>query len=56
MSVQTDVASLLARHGEGRGWGALARAITQVENSPPWEVSLPPVERPVHIVGIPDER
>ena len=52
MSVQTDVASLLARHGEGRGWGALARAITQVENSPPWEVSLPPVERPVHVVGI----
>ncbi|HKG67066.1 MAG TPA: GTP-binding protein, partial [Solirubrobacteraceae bacterium] len=50
--MQTDVASLLARHGEGRGWGALARAITQVENSPPWEVSLPPVERPVHVVGI----
>ena len=52
MSAPTDVASLLARHNEGRGWGALARAITQVENSPPWEVSLPPVERPVHVVGI----
>jgi LAO/AO transport system kinase len=52
LSAQTDVATLLARHGEGRGWGALARAITQVENSPPWEVSLPPVERPVHVVGI----
>ena len=52
MSAPTDVASLLARHGEGRGWGALARAITQVENSPPWLVSLPPVERPVHVVGI----
>ena len=52
MSAPTDVASLLARHGEGRGWGALARAITQVENSPPWLVSLPPVQRPVHVVGI----
>ena len=52
MSAPTDVASLLARHNEGRGWGALARAITQVENCPPWQVSLPPVERPVHVVGI----
>ncbi len=52
MSAQTDVASLLARHGEGRGWGALARAVTHVENSPPWQVSLPPVERPVHVIGI----
>jgi LAO/AO transport system kinase len=52
LSAPTDVASLLARHGEGRGWGALARAITQIENSPPWQVSLPPVERPVHVVGI----
>jgi len=52
LSAPTDVASLLARHNEGRGWGALARAITQVENSPPWQVSLPPVERPVHVVGI----
>ena len=50
--METDVASLLARHGEGRGWGALARAITQVENSPPWQVSLPAVQRPVHVVGI----
>ena len=52
MSAPTDVSALLARHGEGRGWGALARAITQVENSPPWQVPLPPVERPVHVVGI----
>jgi len=52
LSAPTDVASLLARHNEGRGWGALARAITQVENSPPWQVSLPAVEQPVHVVGI----
>jgi LAO/AO transport system kinase len=52
LSAPTDVSGLLARHGEGTGWGALARAITQVENSPPWQVELPPVERPVHVVGI----
>jgi LAO/AO transport system kinase len=52
LSVQTDVEALLARHGERPGWGVLARAITQVENSPPWQVSLPPVEAPVHVVGI----
>jgi LAO/AO transport system kinase len=52
LSARTDVESLLALHGNGQGWGALARAITQVENSPPWQVSLPPVERPVHVVGI----
>ena len=52
MSARTDVESLLARHGNGQGWGALARAITQVENSPPWQVSLPPAERPIHVVGI----
>ena len=52
MSAQTDVESLLARPGDGRGWGALARAITQVENSPPWQVSLPPAVRPIHVIGI----
>lgn len=47
-----DLDSLLARHAEGRGWGPLARGITQVENSPPWRVKLPPPEQPVHVVGI----
>ncbi|MGE0065818.1 MAG: ArgK/MeaB family GTPase, partial [Parvibaculaceae bacterium] len=47
-----DLDSLFARHAEGRGWGPLARAITQVENSPPWRVKLPPPEEPVHVVGI----
>jgi LAO/AO transport system kinase len=52
LSARTDVDSLLAGIGDGRGWGALARAITKVENSPPWQVALPPVQRPVHVVGI----
>jgi LAO/AO transport system kinase len=33
-------------------WLPLARAITRVEESPPWTVVLPPTERPTHVVGI----
>jgi LAO/AO transport system kinase len=52
LSTQADVEALLAQHGNGAGWVPLARAITRVENSPPWEIALPVPERPVHIVGI----
>ncbi|HET7571265.1 MAG TPA: GTP-binding protein [Gaiellaceae bacterium] len=52
MSTQAEIEALLAQHGNGAGWGPLARAITRVENSPPWDVALPVPERPVHIVGI----
>jgi len=52
LSAPTDVTALLERHHATEGWGALARAITQVENSPPWQIALPEVERPVHVVGI----
>ena len=52
MSAPTDVAALLERHHATQGWGALARAITRVENSPPWQVALPEVQRPVHVIGI----
>lgn len=33
-------------------WGPLARAITRVENTPPWEVSISRGPTPTHIVGI----
>ncbi|MGD9737365.1 MAG: ArgK/MeaB family GTPase [Solirubrobacterales bacterium] len=49
---RTELQTLLVKHAEGRGWGPLARAITRIENSPPWQVTLPPPERPVHVVGI----
>jgi GTPase len=52
LSTQAEVEALLAQHGNGAGWVPLARAITRVENSPPWEIALPVPERPVHIVGI----
>ena len=52
MSVSVELADLLADVGSKPGWAPLARAITVVENSPPWEIRIPESERPVHIVGI----
>ncbi|HEX3240852.1 MAG TPA: GTP-binding protein [Solirubrobacterales bacterium] len=53
---QTDLQGLISefRDGKsaGKGWGALARAITRVENSPPWQVELPTPPEPVQVVGI----
>ncbi|MFN8215191.1 MAG: GTP-binding protein [Solirubrobacterales bacterium] len=49
---QTDIQTLISEHREGKGWGALARAITRVENSPPWQVELPAPTEPVQVVGI----
>lgn len=33
-------------------WGPLARIVTHVENSPPWEVQVPKPEKPCHLIGI----
>ena len=52
MSAQADVEALLGRRGDPNGWLPLARAVTVVENAPPWEVSFPEPERPAHVVGI----
>jgi LAO/AO transport system kinase len=49
---QTELQALLEKHAAGRGWGPLARAITRIENSPPWQVALPAPARPVHVIGI----
>ncbi len=46
-----ELATLVARAREGY-WGPLARAVTVVENSPPWEVIVPRAARPCHVVGI----
>jgi LAO/AO transport system kinase len=46
------VEALLAQHDNGAGWAPLARAITRIENSPPWEIALPVPARPVHTIGI----
>lgn len=53
MSTQAEIEELLAQHAaNGKGWVPLARAITRIENSSPWDVALPVPTRPVHIVGI----
>ena len=52
MTAHADVATLLARHRENGGWHALARAVTLVENAPPWDVDLPAPARPVHTIGV----
>lgn len=52
MYARAELRALLEKHAAGGGWGALARAISQIENSPPWQVALPAPTRPVHVVGI----
>ncbi len=44
--------TLLEAQGASRSWLPLARAITMIENSPPWAVEVPAAGRPVHVVGI----
>lgn len=52
MSAQADLDALLERHRAGEGWGPLARAISLVESTPPWDLRIPQAGEPVHIVGI----
>jgi LAO/AO transport system kinase len=52
LSARTELEALLAEHASRPGWGPLARAITLVENRPPWLTRLPAPERPVHVIGI----
>jgi len=46
-----DIRALASKASEGF-WGPLARAVTVVENSPPWEVTIPQSATPTHIIGI----
>jgi LAO/AO transport system kinase len=52
LSVQADFDALLERHSAGGGWGPLARAITMIENTPPWDLQVPATDNRVQIVGI----
>jgi LAO/AO transport system kinase len=52
LSAQADLDALLARHRAGEGWGPLARAITLVESTPPWDLRVPEADEPAHIIGI----
>ncbi len=42
----------LATKAEAGYWGPLARAVTIVENSPPWDVTVPTTGSRAHIVGV----
>ena len=48
----SDELERIAAKGRAGLWGPLARAVTQVENSQPWEVSLPHAPQPCHIIGV----
>jgi LAO/AO transport system kinase len=50
--VQAELDALIERHRAGAGWGPLARAITLVESTPPWDLRVPEAAEPVHIIGI----
>lgn len=46
-----DIQALVAKATDGY-WGPLARAVTIVENSPPWDVMVPKGDSNAHIIGI----
>jgi LAO/AO transport system kinase len=47
----TDLDAVRTACADGK-WLKLARAITRVENSDPWDLALPQPTRPTHVVGI----
>jgi GTPase len=49
---QARLEELLAAQEHSRTWLPLARAITLIENTPPWLLEVPEGERPVHVLGI----
>jgi len=52
LSAQADFDALIERHRAGEGWGPLARAISLVEATPPWDLRVPNPAEPAHVVGI----
>jgi LAO/AO transport system kinase len=46
-----ELESLRAKCADG-AWMPLARAITRVEETAPWDLVLPAVEHPTHVIGI----
>jgi LAO/AO transport system kinase len=47
-----DLRALLDAQASARNWLPLARAITLVENTPPWAVEIPAAARPAHVIGV----
>jgi LAO/AO transport system kinase len=49
---QARLEELLAAQEQSRTWLPLARAITLIENTPPWLLEVPGGARPAHVLGI----
>jgi LAO/AO transport system kinase len=49
---QARLEELIAAQERSRTWLPLARAITLIENTPPWLLEVPDGEAPVHVLGI----
>ena len=47
-----DLRALLDAQDGARNWLPLARAVTLVENTPPWAIEIPAAARPAHVIGV----
>lgn len=47
-----ELHALLDAQQTARNWLPLARAITLVENTPPWSIEVPAATRPAHVIGV----
>jgi LAO/AO transport system kinase len=52
LSAPAELQALLDAQQSARNWLPLARAITLVENTPPWEIEVPETEAPAHVIGV----
>src|SRR4051794_18406 len=52
LSAPAELQALLDAQASARNWLPLARAITLVENTPPWAIEIPAAEKPAHVIGI----
>jgi LAO/AO transport system kinase len=47
-----DLHALLDAQHSARNWLPLARAITLIENTPPWSIEVPAAATPAHVIGV----
>jgi LAO/AO transport system kinase len=47
-----DLRALLDAQRTARNWLPLARAITLIENTPPWSIEVPAAAHPAHVIGV----
>jgi LAO/AO transport system kinase len=52
LSATRDLRALLDAQQSARNWLPLARAITLIENTPPWSIEVPAAARPAHVIGV----